>query len=99
MQKTDLSKFSRVSVIFEKRSDGGLRAHSDDVPGFVLSSDDQEKVLADVAPALAVIISELVGRAVSVHLLEPWQKFQRGEEFVPFTGEGRETVEYLAAAA
>jgi hypothetical protein len=46
---------SRVTVCFERREDGGLRAYSDDIPGLVLSHSDPQKLLADVMPALEVL--------------------------------------------
>lgn len=47
----------KITVCFEQRPDGGLRAYSDDVPGLVLSSLDVDGVLADVTTALQVILS------------------------------------------
>jgi hypothetical protein len=47
----------KLTVCFETRSDGGLRAWSDDVPGLVLSHSDADSVLADVPAALKVILS------------------------------------------
>lgn len=57
---------ARIVVVFERRADGGLRVYSDDVPGFVLSHPDAAAVQADVVPALEGIISEMIGRPVSV---------------------------------
>lgn len=56
----------KVTVTFERREDGGLRAWSDDVPGFVLSHRDPEAVLADVKPALERILSHVHGKDVKV---------------------------------
>ena len=47
----------KLTVCFETRSDGGLRAWSDDVLGLVLSHSDADCVLADVPEALKVILS------------------------------------------
>jgi hypothetical protein len=47
----------KVTVHFERRSDGGLRCWSDDVPGLVLSHSDPRLVLADVIPALELLLS------------------------------------------
>jgi len=47
----------KLTVCFEQRSDGGLRAWSDDVPGLVLSHIDADGLLADVPEALKVILS------------------------------------------
>lgn len=56
----------KVIVRFEQREDGGLRAWSDDVPGFVLSHPDASAVLDDVEPALETILSEMHGGNVIV---------------------------------
>ncbi len=51
----------KVVVQFERRADGGLRAWCDDVPGFALSHRDADAVLADVQPALEIILSAQLG--------------------------------------
>jgi hypothetical protein len=50
-----------ISVTFEKRADGGLRAFCDKVPGFVLSHSDADKVMADVVPSLECILTAMYG--------------------------------------
>jgi hypothetical protein len=60
------SRSFKVTVCFERRPDGGLRAYSDDVPGLVLSSMDVEGVLEDVTEALKVILSERLHSPVEV---------------------------------
>jgi hypothetical protein len=50
-----------VTVRFERRDDGGLRAWSDDVPGLVLSNRDPHRVLDDVIPALRVLLGHVHG--------------------------------------
>jgi len=47
----------KIVVTFEGREDGGLKAYSDDVPGFVLSHFAPDAVLKDVKPALEGILS------------------------------------------
>ena len=56
----------KLTVCFEARPDGGLRAYSDDVPGLVLSSPDVDGVLEDVTEALKFILSERLGADVEV---------------------------------
>lgn len=56
----------RFFVEFEARPGGGLRAWSDDVPGFILSHSDCDAVLDDVEPVLEVILSAMFNRPVSV---------------------------------
>jgi hypothetical protein len=68
MDHVDISRFERVSVVFEKRADGGLRVSSPDVPGFKLSHSNSALAAADVVPALEIIIGELVGSPVKVRL-------------------------------
>jgi hypothetical protein len=60
---------AKIVVIFERRHDGGLRAYSDDVPGFLLSHKNHDAVLDDVIPALEGILSALCGTPLVVHRL------------------------------
>ena len=60
---------AKIVVSFERRADGGLRAYSDDVPGFVLSHSDSQAVLDDVKPALEEILSHMFGGHVVVEEL------------------------------
>jgi hypothetical protein len=64
-----LSDYVKIVVTLERRADGGLRAYSDDVPGFVLSHSDPALVLADVKPALGGILSHMYGTKVVVEEL------------------------------
>ncbi|TIQ35982.1 MAG: hypothetical protein E5X48_11190 [Mesorhizobium sp.] len=66
MSLSDLARLEHVSVIFEKRPDGGLRVSSPDVPGFRLSHSNPALITADIIPALETIIGETVGKAVRV---------------------------------
>lgn len=59
----------KLTVCFESRPDGGLRAYSDDVPGLVLSSVDVDGVLDDVTEALGVILSHRLNSSVMVEPL------------------------------
>jgi hypothetical protein len=45
----------KFTVTLERRFDGGLRVYSDDLPGFILSGPDPQKVMADVIPAIQVL--------------------------------------------
>ena len=60
----------KVTVCFEQRDDGGLRAWSEEVPGLVLSHTDIDGVLADVTEALKVILSHRFNADVDVQPLE-----------------------------
>jgi len=71
-----------ISVVFETRSDGGLRVYSDDVPGFMLSHTDTSAVYRDVKPALETIIGEMVHSKVSIEPVDkskslPWFETHR----------------------
>ena len=55
-----------IEVKFEHREDGGLRAYSDSVPGFVVSHADPALVIAEVPPILEVILSGMFGSPVRV---------------------------------
>jgi thiosulfate/3-mercaptopyruvate sulfurtransferase len=59
----------KIVVTLEGREDGGLRADSDDVPGFVLSHSDPDAVLRNVKPALEGILSNLLKEPVAVEEL------------------------------
>ena len=54
----------KIIVSFEGREDGGLKAYSDDLPGFVLSHSDPNAVLKDVKPALEGILSCLFKESI-----------------------------------
>jgi hypothetical protein len=60
---------AKIVVIFERRHDGGLRVHSEDVPGFLLSHKNWDAVLKDVIPALEGILSGLCGEPIVVRPL------------------------------
>jgi len=59
----------KITVCFEPRPDGGLRAYSDDIPGLILSSMDIDGVLEDVTEALRVILSHRFAADVDVEPL------------------------------
>lgn len=56
----------KVVVTFERREDGGLRAHSEDVPGLCLSSADVDGLLADVPAVLSAMLSYTLDTNVEV---------------------------------
>ena len=66
----------KIVVTFEGREDGGLKAYSDDVPGFVLSHFVPDAVLKDVKPALEEILSCWLREPVVVEELVPVQDHQ-----------------------
>jgi len=52
---------TRLTVRFVKRSDGGLRAFCEHVPGFYLSSANRQAVVRDVVPALETLVKANFG--------------------------------------
>lgn len=71
----------KIVVRFEQRGDGGLRAWSDDLPGFILSHSDAQAVLEDVEPALETMLSAKFECAVKVFRLTPAEQFELTREF------------------
>jgi hypothetical protein len=97
-----LNDYFKIVVMFEKRADGGLRAYSDDVPGFVLSHNDASAVLNDVKPALEVILSHMFEGKIIVSLLPRLRErlaeagiMDAGDQWIPPT---QEYVTHRAAA-
>jgi hypothetical protein len=97
----------KIVLKIERRKDGGLRVWSDDVPGLVLSHRDPAKVLADIQPALKVILKETFGCEVEVSPLTrmPPARVVRQREAVaqphapaPVLLGRRKTLEYAALA-
>ncbi|MEO8927306.1 MAG: hypothetical protein ABI306_09095 [Caulobacteraceae bacterium] len=90
----------KVTVKFERRGDGGLRAWSPDVPGLVLSNLDPDKVMADIEPAMEAILSERLGCKVRAHRLAKIGPSVTAATARPGTGLGRRrTLEFAAACA
>jgi hypothetical protein len=73
----------KITVCFESRPDGGLRAYSDDVPGLVLSSMDVDGVLADVTEALKVILSDRLNVDIEVEPLADIREVLENRGIVP----------------
>lgn len=46
----------RITIKFDRRDDGGLRAHSDDIPEFYLASPNPQDVLDDIIPVIEKIL-------------------------------------------
>lgn len=76
----------KVTVCFEQRSDGGLRAWSDDVPGLVLSHANAEGVLDDVKEALELILSHAFGQNVDVEPLGNIHEALEANGLIPAQG-------------
>ena len=66
MPVSEPSAFTKLSVTFLRREDGGLRVYSDDVPGFMLSHADPAAVMRDVRPALEFILGAMLNAVVKV---------------------------------
>ena len=59
----------KIKVLLERRSDGGIRAYSDDLAGFVLSHRNGGAVLRDIPLVIEGILSEKFCSEVTVDLL------------------------------
>lgn len=88
----------KVTVSFERRADGGLRAWSDDVPGLVLSHSNVDGVLADVETALEVILSERFGEPIVAQPLVNIREMLEDGGIVDPPAEPVGTREYVAFA-
>jgi hypothetical protein len=73
----------KLEVRFESREDGGLRAYCEKVPGFLLSHADPDKVLADVKPALEIILSEMFGVPMTVERLRDLDEVTHQQMSIP----------------
>ena len=92
-----LSRIRAIEVVFERREDGGLRVHSDDVPGFVLSHSDPNAVFNDVAPALEVMLSAELSAPVTVEPLSRLREKLEDNGVLPIYTQGKRT--YVACLA
>jgi hypothetical protein len=79
--------YFKITVHLERREDGGLRAYSDEVPGFVLSHSDAKAVLADIKPALEQILSHMLKGRVKVEKLIPLSEKASEPEVPPAVAE------------
>ncbi|GGG29282.1 hypothetical protein GCM10008026_07280 [Chelatococcus composti] len=89
----------RVTVTIERREDGGLYVYSDDLPGFVLSHADPDRVLADIEPALNVFMSQFVNHDVQVKPLVDLRDALVANGIVDELPKGRTTRDYVGLAA
>ena len=96
---SDYPNYAKIVVTFEPREDGGLRAYSDDVPGFVLSHPDADAVLADVKPALEGILSHIYGAEVVVERLSSLRKHLNGAKIDASVYTPSRTQEYVSRIA
>jgi len=61
----------KITVRMSRRPDGGLRVWSDQLPGLVLSNKDPQRVMADIVPAMELILAEMLGCPVKAERLSP----------------------------
>jgi hypothetical protein len=86
----------KVTVCFESRPDGGLRAWSDDVPGLVLSHTNVDEVLEDVVSALKTILSHQLNAEVDVEPLGDIREMLEDNGIVARKGFIPSSREYVA---
>jgi hypothetical protein len=55
MGATDMSRLTVVTVVLEDTEDGGLRVHSENLPGLILSGDNRAKVASKIVPAIRAL--------------------------------------------
>lgn len=53
---TETKNLTTVCVMLEDRPDGGLRVHSTELPGLILSGADKRKVTEQIAPAISALL-------------------------------------------
>ena len=88
----------KITVCFEPRPDGGLRAWSDDVPGLLLSHTDMDGVLKDVTEALRVILSHRLNTEIEVQPLGNIREALEDGGIVAPRGSVPSQKEYVAIA-
>lgn len=65
-----MTTYSVVTVTLEDRTDGGLRVHSEDLPGLILSGSNKRAVCERIAPAIRALLEH---KGISVASVEPSQ--------------------------
>ena len=60
-------KYATIKVQIIDREDGGVRVFSDDLPGLILSGEDNEVVVAAIVPAIEAILTHMGFEGFSVH--------------------------------
>jgi hypothetical protein len=89
----------KIEVRFQVCDDGDnkrLRVWSPDVPGFRLSNTNFDAVIADVIPALSDLLSERLGKRMSVFPLQHLSELDSNVE-LPLIMPKREYVSEAAA--
>jgi hypothetical protein len=89
-------QFAKITVSLERRTDGGLRAWSDDVPGFVLSNPDSSVVLDAIESTLEFILSSMWGVRVSAKCLPTLSDLAEDDDACNHVSAGQDTKEYVA---
>lgn len=89
-------EYAKIVVVIEHRDDGGLRAFSHDVPGFVLSHKNPEAVLDDIGPALERILSAMWGMKIKADPLTH-VGYDAPDATAPQPVDNREYVAHAAA--
>ena len=85
----------KITVCFEARPSGRLRAYSEDVPGLTVSNTYIDRVLEDVPEALSIILSARLDAAVEVEPLGDVREALESNGFIvpqPFVPRPKEYV-------
>ena len=88
-----------ISVVYERRADGGYRIYSEDVPGFILSHIDPALVFADVVPALETILASRLNKPVRVTLPGKISDENAPSKGIDIEREDKGVINYVAIAA
>jgi hypothetical protein len=74
-----MTRLTVVTVTLADREDGGLRVHSDDLPGLILSGTDRTGVTEKIAPAIKALFEHKGFRVLAVRPARPITEVLRGE--------------------
>lgn len=61
-----MKQLTVVNVTLEDREDGGLRVHSDDLAGLILSGANRDTVAAQIAPSIKALLEHKGFHGVAV---------------------------------
>lgn len=71
-------RFTVVNVTLEDREDGGLRVHSDDLPGLILSGSNRDDVWQAITPAITALLARSGVECIAVYSTKPLPEILEG---------------------
>lgn len=81
----------RITIKFNRRDDGGLRAHSDDIPEFYLASPNPQDVLDDVIPVMEKILQVNYNEELKIVIASDLDVVAKELGLVPQVDQSRQT--------